>query len=46
MFSVKFLDLNSSKILHIASYHTLYSTLDKDLRPHDGLVKRAETCSH
>ena len=26
-------------------YHILYSFLDKDLWPDDGLMKRAETCS-
>ena len=37
---------NNRKTSHIVPYYTLYSFLDKNLRPDDDLVKRAETCSH
>jgi len=34
---------NNNNTSHVISYPTLYSVLDKDLRPDDGLVKRVET---
>ena len=37
---------NNNNTSHVISYPTLYSVLDKDLRPDDGLVKRVETWSH
>jgi len=40
------IQLNSDKLIsHVVSY-ILYSFLDKDLRPDDGLVKKVETYSH
>jgi len=33
-------------IQYVVSYHTLYSFLNKELRPDDSLVKIFETCSH
>ena len=30
---------------HVVPYHTLYSFLDKDLRPNDDLGNTTETCS-
>ena len=46
MYNMTLFNENNRKTSHIISYYTFYSFLDKDLRPDDGLVKRAETCSH